>query len=272
MIKSGEVFFQKQNQKDWQKIIVGQQIAKNTKVKIENGYLALVHKSGKTIEFKTGGVFELKSFLKIIQSVKSDLKKQIAEYIFNKLSLKQNNVQSNDIVGGIERGILETKNPNEITCYYPQNTKVIDKFITFCWSSVKPGSQYVLSIYDKLGKKLFEKKLADTVLEVDIEGLNPEIGSCIYWQVASAGVTSKQYCLLSIYKKEIETIRNGWQEISSKSDMKTASDNVLLALYFEEKKVMYKAVEYYQKAIALAPKVPEFREMLNKYLNMPLTN
>jgi hypothetical protein len=272
MIKSGEVFFQKSNQKDWLKILVGQQIAKNQKIKIDGGYIALVHKSGKTIEFKTDGIFELKLFLKNIQSTKSDLKKQIAEYIFNKLSVKQNNVQSNDIVGGIERGIFETKIPNEIICYYPQNTKLIDKFITFSWSSVKPETQYIFSIYDKLGKILFEKKIADTVLVVDIEALNPGNGSCIYWQVANAGLSSKQYCLLSIYQKEIDSIRNGAKEIISKSDLKTASDNILLALYFEQKKVMYKAVEYYQKAIDLAPKVPEYKEMLNKYLNLPISN
>lgn len=272
MIKSGEVSYRKANDKDWQKIIVGQQISMNIKIKIENGYLALLHKSGKTIEFKTNGIFELKSILKIFQIAKSDLKKQIAEYIYNKLSIKQSNVQSNDIVGGIERGIFETKSPNEISCYYPQNTKIIDKYISFCWSSVQPGALYKIILTDKLGKQLFEKKTADTTLEIEIESLNPEKGSCIYWQVTSSNFASKQYCLLSIYEKEIDSIKNGAKEISSKSDMKTASDNIIMALYYEEKKIMYKAVEYYKKAVALAPNVPEFKEMLNKYLNQPLAN
>ena len=269
MIVSGDVSYQKSNQKEWQKVVVGQRLDKKFKIKIVKGYLSIIHKSGKTIELKEDGIFDLKNLLKQTAKVVSDLKRKIAEYVFTKLTETPNKAHTEDIVGGVERGILETKSLNEILCYYPQNTKVITKEVPFCWSSIKPGVTYTLTLTDKVGKKLLERQVKDTTVKIDIDALNGEKGTCIYWQVSSEKFTSKQYCLLTIYKKEIDSINDGAMEMLSKCDIKSATDNLLIALYYEEKKVMYKAVEYYQNAVTLAPNVATYKDLLRKYLNLP---
>jgi hypothetical protein len=229
---------------------VGSALTAADQLRLEGpSYVGLVHKSGKAIEVKTEGTVSMSQLMKQVSSKQNGGMDKLVGFVVQ--SVVGANDKKSELSGGVERSIAV----NKIRLLSPRTTKVIDNDVAFTWAGSADGSKeptYIFTLSDDHQNVRFKKETKETSLALNVEQLGLEKDKCYYWSVTQAGATTpsfESYCIYPVNKAEAESLNAQLGAIKQdQGAAPTALDNLMLASFFEQNGLTYKAIGAYKEA------------------------
>jgi hypothetical protein len=247
---------------DWQPIKVGASLKSADELKLsQNGYLGLVHVSGKPLEVKEAGPHKVIDLAAKIKEGTSVLNKY-TDFILSSSSSKGNRLTA---TGAVHRG------PNEIKVFLPkpQQAIVFNDKISIAWARHDKTKVYVVRLNSMFGDELDKFEVQDTTALIDLGKPNLVNEDNILVEVSSKtdkDKVSESFMLKKLSSADKTRIKNSLEHIASQTKEQTALNNLFLASFFEDNKLLIDAATAYQTAIKLAPNVPYFQQAFNEFL------
>jgi hypothetical protein len=257
-----------------QDLIVGKKLYTSDKIVVgTGGYLGLSHKSGKTIELKTAGTYEVAKLVEQVTTQNASVSSKYVTYVAGQMTANNEDLAANRYKHMAVTGSVERKT-DKIKPLAPTQAMVLDELVILKWNLVKvnnePAKMYVITFTNMFDEELLVKETSDTQLVVDLAKLSLKTEKNIVWSVKvkeAPSVHSDKYNLqyVSDEKKAVE-LHDQFAALKSELSEETALNKLLLASFCADNKLTLNAMEYYEEAIALEPEVDEFKVIYGKYL------
>lgn len=298
--KKGSVQIKK-GKADWSDASIGEEISKTDKIQLKDGYLGLVHSTGKTLEITKAGTYTASKLAEQVKSRKSKVSKKFTDYVASELSnnddmLAKKNYKANmDKTGAVERAAGGDVNAGEsitsltgsnkklvsginsavdfafgnndeyINAICPKTSYVMDKVIDFSWNKHKKASKYTFHILDVNNKEIFAKEVQDTSLSLDLATVGLSRSTNYFWYVNSGKYKSDQNGIYWLSEVQQSSIKSEIEDITGNDDDLDAITYVVLALYYEDENIMNRAMDCYKKAIKIAP-IDSYKKTYSRFL------
>lgn len=274
----------------WSSLAAGVSLVSGEKVKvIEGGYVGLIHQSGKTMELKTAGTFNISDLeAKVIQS-KTNFGEKYGDFVSDGMFASNPNAGSNyNKTGSVHRGIL-----TPIFLYAPTSIKAVkSEPLTLHWNDCGGRHTFVVTMSDYFGNEIYAQKTTTNSHTIDfskiklqggldeMEGIensfvltiksltNPDYTTAVNSTDKNAGQQSFTIDLVS--DSDAKKIAENLNKVKAGLDKNSALDYMVLAMEFEKLDMMAYAVDCYSKAKTLAPNVDEFKLQYEEYIKTKL--
>ncbi|TAL68583.1 MAG: hypothetical protein EPN82_09905 [Bacteroidetes bacterium] len=302
--KRGNVDFQSKGM-GWSDIKTGDQLFKNDKIKIGNeSYLGLVHSSGKTVEIKKEGTYNISKLSKEISAFRSSTTKRFAKYIVDEITsgddmLSQKKYKrSMENTGAVERAtggdisytatfsslsgtdlsqysalndaidcVIKT-DKNYIRIKYPRTSYVMDNVVNFVWYRNSTCSVYEFVITDRSDNVIYSTKTSDTSLQINLSELKLLKGTNYYWFLKSNDLKSDSYCFNWLNDYDMKRLNDDIEPILDEmAKGKDAASLMLLASVYEDENIMNRALDAYEDALSIEPDVDGYKTLYARYLS-----
>ena len=255
-------------------LIVGKKLYTADKIVIATGgYLGLAHKSGKTIELKTPGTYDVSQLVAQVSTQNASVSSKYVTYVAGQMTANNEDLAANRykhmaVTGSVERAT------DQIKPLAPSQAVVLDELAIFKWNQVKVGKDiakvYVVTFSNMFDEELLVKETSDTQLVVDLAKLNLKTEKNIVWYVKvkeAPKVHSDKYNLQYVSDDNKATdLHNQFAALKADLSESTALNKMVLASFCADNKLTLNAMEYYEEAIALQPEVDEYKIIYGKYL------
>ena len=248
---------------DWVPIKVGSSLTSADQLKIsQNGYLGLVHFSGRPLEVKEAGQHKVVELAAKIRGGSSVLNKY-TDFILSTNEVRENKLTA---TGGVYRGDFAIK------LFLPdaEHSIVFNDQINIAWSGLPDTKDFIVSFNSMFGDELQKLEVKDTTLTINLNGSAFTNEDNILIEIASASdnnKTSERLMLKKLSPADKKRINAALSGIADQIKEQTALNLLILAGFYESHSLLIDAATSYQKAIKLAPNVPEFRTAYNDFIS-----
>jgi hypothetical protein len=229
----------------------------------ERGYVALVHSSGRGKELKIPGKYSVAT-LSSEAGNESSLTKKFINFMLNDKKPKEK--QSN-IVGGIHRGRLEP-----IVIFLPEReySAFYNTSITLAWRTIdNVAGPFVVTVRNLAYEEMLTLETPAMRVQVDFDkgSLKAEQYFLVEVKDATNGnIVSPVYSITRLAETEQQRIAKELAALKTTLDPQSALDNLILAAFYEENKLIIDAHSAYSTAVALAPEVDIYQQRYNDFL------
>ena len=227
----------------------------------QNGYLGLVHISGKPLELKETGSHKVQDLAARVKQGASVLLKY-TDFILSATEVKRNNLTA---TGAVHRGT------DEIHVFLPEakHAVVFNDEINIIWGKDGSTTSYVVRFNSMFGDELHQVEVNDTTVSLDLKGSRFADEDNILVEVSSRIDPNKKSASLMIKKLspgDKARIGKLLSELTELNQEKTALNELYLANFYEDHELLIDASTAYHRAIKLAPDVPYFRETYRAFV------
>ncbi len=247
----------------WVPLKTGASLQKDDEVKLSaNAYLGLVHHTGKPVEIKEPGTYQVAELADKIKQGTGVLTKY-TEFILstNSAETKKNRLSA---TGAVDRG-----ENSAIQLILPQNQHsgiYNDKAIISWVGSTGP---YVATIRNMFDDELEQIETPESSFEIDLT--NPRFAkeNALLIEVKSKSDPrqgSKQHLIKKLAPADQEKVKKSLSEIIGEVSEATALNKYILAGFYEENNLFIDAISAYEEAIRLAPEVVTYKEAYDDFL------
>jgi tetratricopeptide (TPR) repeat protein len=253
-------------------IATGQKLSANEVITVPTeGYLALIHMSGKTIEFKEAGNFNLTELDKKYKQSRYPLSRWYFERMIKELT-KVNNPEQEEYQGYIHHYV--SSNYGEIKLNIPNKINAIHPYVFITWHPYKDVKDYTFILKNISDEIIIEKTVSDTSFNFNI-GLYPRADNNYLITVAVKNNTKLQSIpsfINQIKGTNAEAILKREKSLQEELDTNTSSpiNALIMATFYDENDLYTDAYAHYQKAVALNPDVIEYKTLFYNFLNRKL--
>lgn len=258
-----------------QSLVVGKKLYAADKIIIgTGGYLGLAHKSGKTIELKTPGTYEVSKLVSQVNTQNASVSEKYVSYVAGQMTSNNEDLAANRhkymaVTGSVERG------DEKIKPIAPNLASVLDELVILKWNAVKIDKSlaktYVVTITNMFDETLLSQETADTQLIVDLAKLNLKTEKTLVWIVKvkeAPSYTSEKHSLNYITDDTKATdLHTQFTSLKAALPEETAINKLVFASFFAENNLTLNAMEYYEEAIKLEPEVDEYKLIYGKYMS-----
>lgn len=247
---------------NWLPIKVGANLNSVDELKItQNGYVGLVHVSGKPLEVKSAGTHKVADLAGQVKGGSSVLNKY-TDFILSSATEKGNRLTA---TGAVHRGTNQIK----VFLPNPKQAIVFNDKISIAWSKDPNTNVYIVRLNSMFGDELDRFEVTDTTMTINLNGPKLANEDNILVEVSSQidkEKVSESFMLKKLSSADKARIKNSLANIAAQTSEQTALNNLFLASFFEDNKLLIDAATAYQEAIKLAPNVPYFQEAFNSFL------
>ncbi len=295
----GDASVRKNNRGSYVKIKTGDKLSIKDKLKVsDNAYVGLLYIStNRSMELKKSGTYSVSSLAKEMKKKKKGFNERFAGYVLDEMTGSSDMFATgagDDMsnLGSVERAIggdesnekvqeltgtdkkvsnlvttvadKLTAKDNSIIIKLPRNTYLADESADFSWYPRQGVSTYELVIVNPLNKVVYTKKTHNNTVTVNFKDGDFRKGATYYWYVSDGKQSSTQYAVYWLSDQEMQNINNSLSSIDI-NDLNSL-DRIMLAQYYEDKNIMMRAIDQYEKAIEASPEVNDFKKVYAKYL------
>lgn len=228
-------------------------------------YLGLVHKTGKAVEVKAEGIVAVSDLLKQVSNKQSGMDKLVGFVVQSMVGASE----KKEVSGSVERSIAV----NKIRMIAPRTSKVIDPDVTFTWAGSDGSAKepmYIFTLTDDHQNVRFKKETKDNSLTLNIQQLGLEKDKCYYWSVVQSGSNTpsfESYCVYPVNDADAKVITTQLTAIKQdQGSSPTALDNLMLASFFEQNGLTYRAMGAYKEAAKKGSDVEIFSAAYTQFL------
>jgi hypothetical protein len=248
----------------WQPLQVHQLLHQGEVIRVVNqGYVALIHVRGNTMELTSPGDYEVDRLDK-----KSDPKKEsfIAKYVnllLNNFSGTGNTSATAAHAGAVERGVAGIK------MYIPDTTYFVGPEVILQWHGIKNATGYKVSIKNIFDDVVEEQTVSVPRVKLDFSQGNLADRSTVFMTIESLGETmtsSAEFGLTRLDKNKTAEINSEMDSLQANLSGNSALDKLVMAAFYEKKGLYLDAMTQYSEAAGLQPGVPEFRDALDRFM------
>lgn len=247
-VKSGEA---------WAPIKVGAQLKATDEVKInENGYLGLMHASGKALQVKETGSFKVVDLASKVTTGSSALNKY-TDFILSSNEEKQNKLAA---TGAVHRGVkmdIMLCLPTD-----PNKAEVSgDRFLAL-WTADGSDS-YKVAVMDLSEEVLIGYEVATPYVMIDLGGKVANAQQILVQVTSSGGNVSEKYTVKKLTGTKRKEVAEEVANLGLSSEP-SGIEKFVLASYFESHLMIVDALTAYKEAAELEPDV--YQEAYENFL------
>jgi hypothetical protein len=249
-VKSGEA---------WSAIKVGANLNASDEVKVaENSYLGLMHASGKPLEVKEPGNYNLAD-LSARLSKGSTVLNKYTDFILSSEEDKKNKLAA---TGAVHRDVKMA-----LKVFLPQTSEHFGNKLAIGWQNPGNASQAEVIVMDLGEDELARYKVDGTSLVIDLN--DPKLNQSpqyLIQVVSKDGNESARYGIKRLKGNRKTEIENAWNEVNGTLGNQTALELYIQAGFFENNLLLTDALTAYKLAAEMAPEVDMYREAYESYL------
>jgi hypothetical protein len=258
------------NSSEWRIIKIGEKINKADKITIvENGYLGLAHKSGKTIELKKAGVYPVEKLASEVTAQNATMGKKYVDFVVGEVTSKDEDMTKNRhkymaVTGSVERGM------NDIHAFIPRDAYFITSPLTIKWQATKNVKTYVVKVTNMFDEPIYKTETTETSAVIDLSKVDMKDDKQVFIlsiiSKENPNIKSDQFALKHLPKDKSDAISKQTLELKKDLSDETALNKVVLASFYEENKLLLNAVESYEEAIKMEPEVDDYKGLYSNFL------
>jgi len=267
----GEVVVQNINYNNFKKVKTGYELVESDKVILnDNSYVGLVTKSGKTLELKQSGIYNVSDLLKGINNAdNSNMVERYIGYVFESLRAgTDEHVQNMSITGSVERSLED----HTYNLFLPSETRLIQMDSFIHWdlkdSSSSSSEETYLKIFNLFDEELISIKSNNMSVYIDFNDSLLVPGETYKLQVLSEKGDKKSNVVTLRFpgEEELNDLLPIINELNNSLDSNSALSNMIFATFLENNGLYLNALNYYQKSINLQPEVEVYQETYDDFL------
>ncbi|TAH26714.1 MAG: hypothetical protein EAZ07_03405 [Cytophagales bacterium] len=254
-------------------LLIGKKLFKGDKLVLSEGcYLGLAHKSGKTIELKKSGTYEVSKLGSEVMAQNATLGKKYLDYVVSEMTAQDEDMAKNRhkymaVTGSVERGLESIKliaPANNIKSF------VITAPTTVRWNKLFDVSTYEVKIMNLFDELIYSTSTSDTMTTIDLSTLNKSnVNEVQVLKVCSKNnneIKSTDLALNYIGGDKGLKIKKDIQELKKEMPEESALNQLVLASFYEENKMYLDAMEAYMNAMKIQPEVDDYKVLYGKFL------
>jgi len=258
----------KSGSSDWIPLKTGARLNKGDALKLgENGYLGLVHSSGRTLELKDVGEHKIDDLSAKIGSARSSVASKYADFVMSKMSpekREENRRKYASVTGAVERAT----GSSAIKLLMPPSAEVFGDEALIVWDG-EEGTSYDVTVKDMFDEVIFSSKVEDSKILLHLNDEKFAKESLIIINIKQSdneNIGSGDYGIKKLSGDEASEIKSELQELMEHIGDETNSLNsLILAEFFEQKNMIIDALTKYMKAVELSPDVDYFGEVYQEF-------
>ena len=258
----------------WKAVSTGDMLYETSTLKVsENGYVGLIHKSGKTVEVNKSGMYKIKELASGLTSAKAGLVNKYAKYILGELAKSDDKDLSKDhqdylaVTGAVERNLSAFA----INVLSPNKSDVINNSsITLRWLSIEGVNTYVVNIMNRYEEPVLTEETTATLLKVDLNKLNLKDEGVYFWSVyakENPKIRSHDFAISHLAKDKISMVEEAFNALKGELVEETAINNIIMASFYEQNSLFLDAINSYEEAIKIAPGVNAYKIAYKNFLD-----
>jgi len=266
MISSGKNYVKRGE--NWVLLRTGTKLLLEDQVKVEqNSFLGLAHVSGKALELKKPGIYLISQLGSKINVKALSATQKYTEYLMAQMNTDREKRldERMNVVAAAERGeksafvvFLPTQNP----CNLMQNVYEIK------WHPVKDTKNYIVKFMNLYDEVILKIVTSDTSFVLDLKKPELKNEDNFKFTVQSKEklmLKSREYGLKKLNAPEFKSVQEDLNNFKTDDD-NSSLHKMVLATYYEDKKLYLNAIENYEKAIELEPEVAEYKKLYAEFL------
>ena len=242
----------------------GAKLNSDESIIIENGYCGLLHSTGKGLEVKKPGTYQVADLAKSINSSAKagKVSDRYVNYVMGQLTKEEaedinaNHRKYMEVTGSVERG----STVYSIRMLALKSNEVLPKTYTLTWNSNVNNVEYLLEVHNLFNENIFTAKTKENSAAVDFAPLFAKHGKNLLVSVKVVG------------KPEIKSNEYSFKLASGTSaadlglsEEKTPVSNMVNGMICEENNLYMDALAYYKEATSQEASVEGYKEA---YLNL----
>ncbi len=232
---------------------------------IENGYCGLLHSTGKGLEVKKPGTYQVADLAKSMSSAAKagKVSDRYVNYVMGQLTKEEaedinaNHRKYMEVTGSVERSGAKVYNIRMLAL---RSNEVLPKTYTLSWNSNVTNVEYLLEVHNLFNENIFTAKTKENSAAVDFAPLFAKHGKNLLVYVKVVG------------KPEIKSNEYNFNLASSTSatdlglsEEKTPVSNMVNGMICEENNLFMDALAYYKEATSQEASVEGYKDA---YLNL----
>lgn len=246
----------------WLPIKVGASLRSPDELRISpNGYLGLVHISGKPLEVKEAGQHKVTDLAASVKGGSSVLNKY-TDFILSSKTERRTNLTA---TGAVHRGTGEIK----VFLPKPQQAIVFNDEVSIAWARDPKTKVYVVQFNSMFGDELDRHEVSDTTLLINLNGPKFENEDNIVLTIKSKDdpeTASEDFVLKKLSAGDKKRLAAALVELSALTTERNALNLLYLASFYEENALLIDASTAYHQAMRLAPQIPDYQEAYKEFV------
>jgi hypothetical protein len=257
----------------WASLKTGTKLKDGEEIKIvDDGYLGLVHSSGKTQELKSAGTYDVTTLSSGVVVGSKNIATKYADFVLSKMSpeeKEQNRRKYASVTGAVERGDDDAS----INLFMPTSVSIYNSSAIIRWEPVKENATYQVKLKNIFEEVIMVAETKDTYYSIDFNDpkiANAAIENLVIVKVFlkdNEDIKSKDAAIERITKEDEPEFSGELSDLkSSLGGTETSINDLILAEFYEENGLMLDALTSYENSIKLSPDVPYYQEAYDEFL------
>lgn len=261
------------NGADWTTLKTGAKLKSGQEIKIvENGYVGLVHSSGKVKDLKSAGTYNVKSLSSGMPTSSNNITQKYADFVLSKMSPEEkeaNRRKYANVTGAVERG----DDASSINLYLPTSVSVYNNNAVIRWDAVSDGATYQVKLKNIFEDVIMVTETTESSYQIDFD--DPKIASAAVEDLVIVNVSLKSNDEIKSKDAAIERVKEDQkpefaEELvavkASLGDTESSLNELILAELYEENGFILDALTSYENSVKISPDVPFFQEAYQEFL------
>ena len=175
---------------DWQVLRIGGKLNDGDELKVaEDGYIGMVHKTGKTKELKTAGSYNITELGSAIAAGSQNIATKYADFVMSKMTpeeREENRRKYASVTGAVERGDSDAS----INIFMPTSVSVYNPEVMIRWDAVaEDNATYVVKLKDLFEQTIMVAETSETNYTIDFN--DPKLVNAIVENLVIVNVSVK---------------------------------------------------------------------------------
>lgn len=251
----------------WNEAKTGSKIYKGNTLKVtSNGYLGLMHKSGKTIELKTEGDFTISDLESKIQTSSSSYAERYTKFALN-IDGSKGAKHNYNVTGSVERG-------GKYSLLSDDTIKIIKEIpLIMPWMTNNTEDKIELRIVDLFNKTHYTGKDIgqNAVIDLSKSSIDPKTFMIVNLfdpkSEDQEPLMISSFHLKMVQKDKAATIVKEYNLLVKELNLNSSLDNMILASFFVEQGLSNYAASHLYQAATLSPEIPDYKGAFFQYLD-----
>jgi len=250
---------------DWKPVFVGKKLLKGDKITIaENGYIGLAHKSGKTIELRKAGTYEVAKLAGEVNTQNASAQKKYVDYLASEAKKNEDNNMARDrykymqATGSVERPV------GYLGLWAVEKDTVISGKLFLRWDKRHTGP-FVIKVTNYFDEEISVAETNETFYQLSLDSKIEKTYKVI---VSEKGNTENKSEITVVFldSYKAEAIRKQSAELQSVLGGESALNKIVMASFYEDQHLYMDAMRLYEEALKLEPEVEDYKIAYGQFL------
>lgn len=249
----------------WQPLKTGATLRSQDELKLgANGYIGLVHESGKPLEVKQAGVHKV-SALESRLGASSTVLQKYTDFILSSNDDRRNSMTATGAVhrGDNDKSAIRLRLPDK------DHAGIFNRIVVVNFEPGNVAGPYVVKVKNMFEDVLVEIETPEKGVQIDLNDQKLANENALLIEVSAKSnpkLISTQHLIKKLSPAELEKVAEAVKALKQDMPEESALSHLYFATLYEQNGLLIDAIYAYEQAVKLEPEVSNFRESYDEFL------